>query len=321
MPKEKRAPFAQAIKNFVIRQGPGSLAVRVALSAHARANGFRMRFRPGCISFRRAGREMILGSAQYVQVPNMMEAFDLFFATIYPKSVEGMETLDFSRPGTHRYRKSGAEFCFPSVPEDDVIEAYTCEYMPIPGDVVWDAGAHAGASSFDLSRAVGPSGKVFAFEPDDSNYEYLLKNIAMHGLANVVPVKRALAGRTGPVTFQMDGSMSAGIRDFLLYRDAGDATTVEGISLEDACAEFGCPAFIKMDIEGAEVAVVRGSAEFLARNPIHFAIESYHPVDGELTCVALDRLFPTIGYKVQSSDRFGQMFTWASPPPFAKAEY
>lgn len=320
MSKEKRSPFAQAIKNLIIRQGPESLAVRVALSAHARAAGYRMRFPPGSISVRRDGREMLLASAQYVQVPNMLESFDLFFDTIYPKSVAGTQVLDFSRPGIHRYRKSGAEFYFPSVPEDDVMEAYTCEYMPRPGDVVWDAGAHAGATAFDLSLAVGSTGKVFAFEPDDSNYEYLLKNISMHGLANVVPVKKALTGRTGPVTFQMDGSMSAGIRDFLLYRDAGDAKTVEGISLEDACAEFGCPAFIKMDIEGAEVAVVKGSAGFLQSNPIHFAVESYHPVEGELTYLALERLFPTIGYKVQSSDRFGQMFTWATPPALAGAQ-
>jgi FkbM family methyltransferase len=314
MPKEKRAPFVQLIKDYVVRQGPQSLAVRAALSAHAWASGFRMRFGDNVIAIRRGAREMVFAPALFVQVPIMMEGFDLFFAAFYPRSVNGTEVLDFSCPGHHRYRRSGAEFYFPSVPEDDSMEAYTFKYVPKSGDIVWDAGAHAGATAYDLSVAVGPSGKVFAFEPDDCNYWYLLKNISTHGLTNVVPVKKALAGRTGPVTFQMDGTMNAGIRDFLLYNNAGRSTDVEGISLEDACVEFGCPGFIKMDIEGAEVAVIRGSADFLTKNPINFAIESYHPVDGELTYAALERLFKTIGYKVESSDKFGQMFTWATPP-------
>ncbi len=324
MPEDKRIPFVQVVKNLLIRQGPESLSVRAALSFHGRRRGFRMRFSRDAISFRRGNQELVLAPAQFVQVPIMMEAFDLFFSTLYPKSIEGIEVLDFSRPGLHRYRKNGAEFLFPSVPEDDVMDAYTYGYTPKTGDIVWDAGAHAGATAYDLSCAVGPTGKVFAFEPDDSNYEFLLKNIAAHRLANVIPVKKALTGRTGPVIFQMDGSMSAGIRDFLLYTNAGGAKTVSGISLEDACSEFGCPAFIKMDIEGAEVAVVKGSAGFLKEHPIHFAIESYHPVDGELTYVALERLFPEIGYKVESSDKFGQMFTWATPaaaPEGHRAEY
>ena len=42
-----------------------------------------------------------------------------------------------------------------------------------------------------FSRMVGPSGKVYAFEPDDHTYEYLLRNIESHQLENVIPVKRS----------------------------------------------------------------------------------------------------------------------------------
>ena len=73
------------------------------------------------------------------------------------QAIEGRTILDFSKPSLHRYRKSGTAFYFPSVPEDDVMDAYTHGYMPQPGDVVWDAGAHAGASAYFLAQMVGPS--------------------------------------------------------------------------------------------------------------------------------------------------------------------
>ena len=70
---------------------------------------------------------------------------------------------------------------------------------------------------------------------------------------------------------------------------------------------------MKMDIEGAEVAVIEGAQSFLRAHPIHLAIESYHRINGELTYRALERLFFGIGYGVHSSHEFGQMFTWAEP--------
>jgi FkbM family methyltransferase len=315
MAQAKRTLILQAIKNYIVSRGPESLAVHMSLRLYAQRHGFRITFSDKTVSLRRGQREMVLSLDQFVQVPIMMENFALFFETIYPKSLNGVEVLDFSTPGIHRYRKTGAAFHFPSVPEDDVMDAYLHWYSPKAGDVVWDAGAHAGASTYSLAKAVGPTGMVYAFEPDDTNYRYLVENVSSHKLTNVKPVKKALCGKTGQVVFQMDGTMNAGIRDFLTYRDAGNTRVVEGISIEDACAEFGsCPAYIKMDIEGAEVAVVEGAAEFLKKHPIDLAIESYHPVDRELTYMALDRFFPTIGYLVESSDRFGQMFTWAKRP-------
>ena len=106
-------------------------------------------------------------------------------------------------------------------------------------------------------------GRVYAWEPDDLNYECLLHNIKEHGLANVVPVKKALDSKTGTAKFQMDGTMSAGLHDYLFYADARAARTVETLSMADASGEYGAPVYVKTDIEGAELAVVGGALEFL----------------------------------------------------------
>ena len=84
--------------------------------------------------------------------------------------------------------------------------------------------------------------------------------------------------------------------------------------MEDACKELGSvPTFVKMDIEGAELSFIQGAKEFLRTHPVHFAIESYHRVDGDFTYKKLDPIFEEIGYEHLSSDKFQQMFTWARP--------
>ncbi len=304
----------KTIKQYLVRRGPDSALVQGALKAHGRLHGFKVSFPDNRVFIQKVDRVMILSKSFFVQVPIMMECYDLFFDTIVGSDSNGRTILDFSGPGLHRYKKGDVSFYFPSVPEDDVMDAYTHWYLPHPGDIVWDAGAHAGATSYFLAKLVGSAGRVYAFEPDDDNFEYLLRNIEMHQLTNVIPIKKALSDKTGPVTFHMEGTMSSGISDYLVYSAGGHVKTVPALSIADACSEFGAiPAYIKMDIEGAELASIRGAADFLRSHPIHFAIETYHVVDKEYTWKPLERLFPTVGYDVYSSNKWGQMFTWARP--------
>jgi len=303
----------KTIKQYLVGRGPDSVLVQGALKAHGRLKGFKVKFSDNRIFLRRLDRDMILCKSYYVQVPVMMECYDLFFDTIVGSDFNGRKVLDFSGPGLHRYKKSNVAFHFPSVPEDEVMDAYTHWYSPRPGDIVWDVGAHAGASSYFLAQLVGPYGRVYAFEPDDDNFEYLLRNIEMHHLTNVVPVRKALCDKTGTATFHMDGTMNSGIGDYLTYSSAGPVKTVPTLSIADACSEFDVvPTYIKMDIEGAEVASIRGAADFLRSHPIHLAIET-HLVDKEYTDKPLEQLFPTFGYEVSSSNMWGQMFLWARP--------
>lgn len=301
----------QAIKDYLVRQGPNSRLTRAALWLTARLRGFQVVFQDGHILVRQGKRDVILRSDQYVTVPFMMKYHQLYFDTLVPRMSGGHEVLDFSRPAVHQYRRSGVALEFPALPEDDSIEAYTHWYMPRPGDVVWDAGAHAGLTTYCLAQLVGPDGLVFAFEPDEINFGYLSRNLEHYNLGNVVLVKKALAGHTGQVSFQMDGTMAAGIREYATYV-AGEVVTVPTLTLPDACAELGhVPAYVKMDIEGAEVAVIENAAAFLRQHSMHFAIESDHRIGGKYTFHDLNRLFPALGYEVESSAKFGPMFTWA----------
>ncbi len=73
-----------------------------------------------------------------------------------------------------------------------------------------------------------------------------------------------------------------------------------------------------MDIEGAEVAVIESSLDFLSRQPIALAIASYHlDKRGSATYLSLEPAFRSVGYWVQSSDEYGHMMTYALPPVMA----
>jgi hypothetical protein len=51
----------------------------------------------------------------------------------------------------------------------------------------------------------------------------------------------------------------------------------------------------------------------LKAHPIHLSIESNHIVDGKFTAGPLEQLLGGAGYRAWSSDKYGQLFTWAEP--------
>jgi FkbM family methyltransferase len=302
------------LKNGLLRGGPESFALRQAFRLQAAAHGVSMRMTEERISLTHRKRRMILGKRDMISVPFVIHQWDLFFNTLEGKVEDGRTVLDFSVPGIHCYRKSGLSFYAPSIAEDDCMDAYLTSYQPKPGDVVWDVGAHAGMTAYFLAQMVGPAGKVYAFEPDETNYEFLLQNIQLHELSNVIPVKAALSDKTGTANFCMDGTMGAGLSDTLTYAAAENNREVETLSLPDACERFGAvPNYAKLDIEGAELNVVASSVDFLKEHPIHLSIESNHMVDGRYTSEPLEELLGRAGYRAWSSDSYGQLFTWGEP--------
>jgi hypothetical protein len=203
-----------SLKSRLLQAGPDTFAVRQAFRLQAALHGVLMRETPERIFLRGRRGEVILRRSDMISVPFVVHEWDLFFNTLEGEQRNGKVVLDFSQPALHRYRQSGLSFYAPSIAEDDCMDAYTASYLPRPGDVVWDVGAHAGMSAYFLAQMVGPEGKVYAFEPDETNYAFLERNVEMHKLANVTPVKAALADKTGTAMFSMDGTMGAGLSDF-----------------------------------------------------------------------------------------------------------
>ena len=305
--------FYELVRERLLKLGVTHPVFRSAIRLQALASGFKMSASGGQLVLSKGTRRMLLPVTHYPQIPCAVHLWDQLFATVEPAVDNGNTVLDFSKPGLHRYQKSGVRLWAPGMVEEDSMDCYTACYLPQLGDVVWDVGAHAGATSYFFAQMVGPAGKVYAFEPDNVTYDYLLRNIELHKLRNVIPVKKALAGTSGTALFSMDGTLGAGLTDFTQCISKAHTRLVETISLADACREYRVPALVKMDIEGAEADVMSSAAPFLQHHPICFAIETEHRVNHEYTSMPITRVLSEIGYKVWSSRSTGQQFTWAQP--------
>lgn len=129
------------------------------------------------------------------------------------------------------------------------------------GATVYDIGAHAGYYSLAAARLVGPSGKVFAFEPDAGNLADLRQHVICNGLANVTVVPSPVGQAHGTsVDF---GSEHDSYQGHVIER--GGAGGIRLVSLDGWRAESGAPMpdVIKMDVEGFEVEALDGAVDIL----------------------------------------------------------
>ena len=133
---------------------------------------------------------------------------------------------------------------------------------PRPGEVFLDAGAYVGWYSIQAARAVGPSGRVIALEPDPVNRSQLERNLKLNDIQNTTVVPCAVWSGTGRVGWR-PGDQPVWHR----VGEAGESGKIEAISVDDLVKRLGLPRvdWIKLDIEGAEVEALRGASETLRR--------------------------------------------------------
>lgn len=128
------------------------------------------------------------------------------------------------------------------------------------GGVVWDVGAHVGFYSLLASILVGPAGRVVAFEPWPENIVYLKKHLYLNRLENVTVVEKAVSDCTGEAWFQEGSCRSTG------HLSPQGTLKVKTIRLDDFVQENPAlaPDYLKIDVEGAELAVLAGAEKLLA---------------------------------------------------------
>ena len=277
--------------------------------------GVTIESRDGAVWLRKDKRVMILSDRHFIYSVTMAERFDLYFDPLVPQEQDGLLILDYSRPGTvQRYAQSGLEFEMASFPEEEeAIEEYFRWYRPQPGDLVFDMGAHCGVSTYKLSKLVGTEGKVVCFEPDPLNYSILRRNIERHGLENVVALNIAVAGKTGELPFNCEGTIGSSLASLMFRKSVGSTEMVEAVTMNEAFKRWGAPAFCKIDIEGAEIEVLAAAQEALSRHATHFAIDTNHPqADGSMTDRPVESILRSYGYEVFSEGK-PLMTTWARP--------
>jgi FkbM family methyltransferase len=136
-----------------------------------------------------------------------------------------------------------------------------------PGMTVLDVGANLGLYTVLISRLVGPTGSVIAFEPDPDLFVMLKKNCIRNGCANVTAHNVALgSGRSRLVLHKRifnagANTLGAGSSRFFLSE-----VEVDVVSVDEFLPDLQ-PNLIKIDVQGWEFEVLRGMHQTMAANP------------------------------------------------------
>jgi len=140
------------------------------------------------------------------------------------------------------------------------------------GDTVLDIGANMGAHTLPLAQAVGPPGKVIAFEPTAYAYRKLIRNISLNpGLEPRIRAEQIMLSDSDEQLSCPSLYSSWGLNSIETSRHPkhlGQLMATDGatcVKLDDYVAESGLSRidFIKIDVDGNECSVLRGALQTL----------------------------------------------------------
>jgi FkbM family methyltransferase len=141
----------------------------------------------------------------------------------------------------------------------DILE----KYIP-QGTVAVDVGANVGVHSLVLSRCVGDTGRVIAFEALNSIHDRLKENIRLNGLTNIETRPVGISDRKG--TFRFDSRKPSFNIGKGRISDSGDQE-IPVATLDDELRDVqGKISLLKIDIEGHELNALRGAQEILKKH-------------------------------------------------------
>ena len=184
------------------------------------------------------------------------------------------------------------------------------------GGVLLDVGAHIGYFSLKGAAKTGAKGRVISFEPNPETLVQLRSNIEASGAAGIVTVAPiACSDRESELTLWASrngntGASSLSKENSAAFDEKPEPYKVRGRPIDDVVRELGLTRVdvIKVDVEGAEVMVLRGAMQTLKRfHPKVVAEVDERQLAGFGNKPAeLDALFAEAGYnhskKVDESD-------------------
>jgi FkbM family methyltransferase len=156
----------------------------------------------------------------------------------------------------HRRQMSRGKFRSPEPEWDRLIEWLR------PGDTALDVGANVGHFTCRMSRLVGPSGRVIAFEPVPNTFAALTANGKHFPHPNVTLLNAAVGEAVGMVGM----SVPSGADGSYLARVDPTAELKCVVLSVDSLTLPGPVRLVKVDAEGYEPKVLAGIAKLLTRD-------------------------------------------------------
>lgn len=204
-------------------------------------------------------------------------------------------TLTFVLPDGNRLM-----FKWPSqvkIVVDDVYEraAYDRFWDVQQGFKVLDVGAYIGVYTLKAAKKVGCQGRVISVEPEEENFRFLLKNIEINGFDNIIPVRAALSDfeGNGLLYLSAPGSGEHSMLSRSQKKINVPVQTVDGLMRKLRMDSLDV---MKIDVEGAEIQVLKGSNQMLRERRIRsIVVAAYHYPD---ECSEVINFLTAFNYRV-----------------------
>lgn len=189
-----------------------------------------------------------------------------------------------------------------------------------PGDLAVDVGAHKGRHMWPMTRAVGPTGKVIAFEPIGKLCKALRKQVKTRGVRNIKLFELALSDKRGTARFSYFETMPAysGLRRRITPFDdeEGGLVSIEvrRAMLDDKLPWFRRVSCIKLDIEGGELHALMGGRRCLKKSRPLVIFESGRAGSAEVYDYGADDFFGFF-------EAMNMRLFWLSGEPFERDQW
>ena len=183
------------------------------------------------------------------------------------------------------------------------------------GDVFYDIGANVGFFSIVAAKLVGDTGKVYAFEPGEENAKAVRHNAQLNDFNRIEVIEKAVSHTSGSgqlLLAKYSGGHALATAD--APPDLAGQVTIDLVSIDDLIAskQIEPPNFVKVDVEGAELDVLKGMIQ---------TIKTYQPTviyevdDGDRAAYErkyqeLADFFESLNYRVTQTENSYDTIDW-----------
>ncbi|VFJ13977.1 FkbM family methyltransferase [Candidatus Nitrosocosmicus franklandus] len=194
-------------------------------------------------------------------------------------------------------------------------EAILTRFDPQPADIVVDIGANIGRYTVIAAKKVRNEGCVISIEANPVIYDLLTKNIQLNELTNVIPLNYAAFSKRAKIKFFVNkdlrnnqyGTINSDIDKFaskgLEQQVSVDANTVDSILLENGI-KIEDVKWMKIDVEGAEFDVIKGSKELISNTKnLRLIIEIHNLSNGMTYHNEIKDFLESFDYKIDFEER------------------
>jgi len=173
-----------------------------------------------------------------------------------------------------KFRMRDYDSCYVCTP---LFEDWSGDYLKVKeGDVFVDVGAHIGRYTLPVARTVGEKGLVIAVEADAGNCNCLRNNIKLNNLHNIITINAAAWSNNESLKFYPRESSEGGSIKKNMTDQGDNYVEVNGRTIDSILKEVKAEIqvdWIKIDVEGAELEVLKGLNRTLLQNSPQLLVE------------------------------------------------